>query len=592
MRKDFTVRWGLLLILTMTWAFGVMLLQRGILPENVRVSYETKRLSQREGTLPLKFEPNTDDAFSVWITMRLPRRYPHLFQVFGDDCINELIVNGRQVNGVPFCNFETGDTVDLSSHLHAGVNTMFARGNNTNGPGSVNIRVAHTDPTYLIFLAALSIALLIPFLAITALWKRLRSDSILWGVLCLGAFVRFNYMLMTPHWLRSYDSDGHVDYIQYLLTNLALPPPHGGWQFYHPPLYYFCAALWVTITETVFGVAHTVFTENLQIFSLVLSVGSLGVCVWLSGILFEESKERMDRALFLLLMAVFPGFVFFASRINNDLLLILFSFLSTGFLLRFWKNGHKREALIAMCFAALALLTKTNALVLAGVILACIALRPGTSRKQKIGIFSSCVLLLLLMTGWFFGPRFMDERNGKTFIVGNITSLDSTLLVPNTATALTVFNPVGVISHPFNHSRDDAERRQYFPEFFYKSAFFGEFMFATHLRPIAQSLLLLGMVSLILIVIGAIWTVRRCNDAVPLLLLTCGSLVAHSAYRILSPYSSIQDFRYSIILMIPLAAFAVRGARSLSEPWRSLASSLLLALAFASTVFLFALFTA
>jgi len=60
------------------------------------------------------------------------------------------------------------------------------------------------------------------------------------ALLWLGLFV--NNLPLLPGAV-GFDVDGHMDYIQYLLTRHRLPLPNEGWAMYHPPLYYFLSAV-------------------------------------------------------------------------------------------------------------------------------------------------------------------------------------------------------------------------------------------------------------------------------------------------------------------------------------------------------------
>jgi hypothetical protein len=150
-------------------------------------------------------------------------------------------------------------------------------------------------------------------------------------------------------------------------------------------------------------------------------------------------------------------------------------------------------------------------------------------------------------------------------IVGNAGNLNDALALRNDAAAYLVFDPVQVVLHPYASPWDDAQRRQYFWEYLFRSAFSGEFDFGDAHRAMQQWMLIGMLASLcVLAPIGIAWSLLRApRRSSPMLLLLALSLGAHAAFRWKYPYSSSQDFRYSTLLSIPLAAFALIGAEKL-----------------------------
>jgi len=71
-------------------------------------------------------------------------------------------------------------------------------------------------------------------------------------------------------WENSGDADNHAGYITYLLQHHQLPDfdPRGHWQFYHPPLHHMISALWLWLSEHVFGISNAAAQESLQTLSL------------------------------------------------------------------------------------------------------------------------------------------------------------------------------------------------------------------------------------------------------------------------------------------------------------------------------------
>jgi len=365
------------------------------------------------------------------------------------------------------------------------------------------------------------------------------------------------YLIVTPFGTRAHDVDGHIEYVRYILTHWTVPPAHEGWQFYQPPFYYIASAVWTRIFA-ITGVLRD--TDWMQWMALLCSCATLVIAAFIAWELFPRKQENGDKLRFLFLMMSFPGLVFFASRINNDVLVAPLGFLAMLFTLRFLRSTKVREWFLAILFVALGILTKTNVVLLLPAVLLSLLLVPNKLLRKRLHLMIMGCLLLFLVCGGFFFARMQAEGRSRSVIVGNIGSLNSGLLLKNGPSSYLTFNPVAIVRRPFNHPWEDAARRQYFPEYFFKSAFSGEFDFGRMARPLLQAVLLAWMALLPIMLLGLYKSLRKW-DAVSVVMITAflGVLGGHTAFRFLFPYSSSQDFRYSILLLIPLFFFLLKG---------------------------------
>ncbi len=101
-------------------------------------------------------------------------------------------------------------------------------------------RIQRVSPWDKISLATLFVILLAIFLTLFAVWQIFlprvdgREVAVLYGGFALQAV----YLSGTPCFLRSYDVEGHIQYINYVASHFALPGQQSGWETYQPPLYY------------------------------------------------------------------------------------------------------------------------------------------------------------------------------------------------------------------------------------------------------------------------------------------------------------------------------------------------------------------
>jgi len=523
--------------------------------------------------------PSSDKQQFLDLTFVLTLRPLHarIFQVVADDCIEKLTVNEQAAGGniIPFCDLAHGRVLHLGSLLHAGTNPVAMTIQNFGGPASYSWRIAWWDPLLLGIRALLLIGLLVSAVLIVKGLALSGSPRTLFGIFCFGAVLRLLYLFATPYQIRAYDADGHLEYIRYVAQHLALPPIKDGWEFYQAPLYYVFTGLWVHVA-TAFGRALPLLTRDIQwiaFFSSVLALAGLG---WIATLLFSH-KEKVERVLFFASLAVLPSLVFLSARINNDVFLVLWEIFCLGFLIKWWQSGRWLHWWIALLLLALSILTKTNGLLLVPVAFLLLVLKQHLSLRKKVLTGAISLLLLTLATGWMF-----TLRNGASLnqpLVVNTGNLSSALFVKNTVETFSEFNPLRMIVRPYNNPWDDAAGRQYFWEYFFKSAFFGEFDLGTTLKPLASAIILCGFLALLYAVYGAWMCIRKEGWLTLPLWSAAGLLLAgHALHRFVTPHSCAQDFRFSLLVSVPVIFFAVRGLHRIRSPFlRSMGVVVLLA---------------
>jgi hypothetical protein len=405
-----------------------------------------------------------------------------------DDCIEDLAVNGATVTdpSARFCDYENGRVLDLSPWLRTGSNQLRVTVRNSGGPSGLDV-VPRQDPFFWSFGAALVI---VAGLGAARLLRLLHAGKEQMALLCVflgGSVLRVLYMLQTPAGRRGYDSQGHLAYIRYLAEHWHLPPAHGGWEFYQPPLYYLLTAPLVRL-DTIRSASQTEILFHLQTVSLLLSVITLGVALWVVHMLFAPS-QRKEMILCGSLLSVFSGLVLFASRINNDVLVQLTSFLALALLIRFWKRPRTGDWIALSACIALGMLAKSNALVLLGLALVSLLFRRGIGLQKKLVLGALSIAAVVVVAGWFVVPRFLEARQASRFLVGNTDSLEADLRVPNSLDAFFGFHPLDMLEHPYNKTWDDSAGREFVWEFFLRSSLFGEFDFGEKLLPLSRLLL-------------------------------------------------------------------------------------------------------
>lgn len=124
---------------------------------NTRAVYQYDNRESHETAVPFVME-GEGDSFTVNVTFSLNALHASTFVIGGDDCLEEMMVNGEAVRNVAgLCNLHPGHAIHLPG-LNVGENTLSARVRDTGGKGGFMMRTSWLDPlllTLVLFMAAL-----------------------------------------------------------------------------------------------------------------------------------------------------------------------------------------------------------------------------------------------------------------------------------------------------------------------------------------------------------------------------------------------------------------------------------------------------
>ena len=509
-------------------------------------------------SLPL---PDSEQDVLVHVWSALPFG---VLEVHVDDCLQRVSANGKAIvdKRLPYCNWYDRVTIDVSDGVHIGSNSLTLRVRNGKGAGSVRVGAAHASWLFRFYLGSV-IALIAAF----GVWWFIRAKTIAAKVtvsfVIAGILLRIVYAAYTEFDTRAYDWDGHLEYIRFIADHWMLPVGNQGWEFHQQPLYYLFGGgvLWVMRVLH----AQDSFVPVMQFFSLIMSVGTLCIGAWIASMLFPEREKRsaFERFAFVGLVATLPNLVMFSSRVNNDVPTTLFVFLTIAFLVQWWKRASLESWAAVSGFAALALLTKSSALPVLVPIAIAFVLRKDSWKNRCINV-SFLALLLGIVLGGTFVVRVLVQGQHELVPVW----VTSGLRVKNFVGAYTTFNPWQVLMHPFNHNWIDDERRQYLCEYFFKSAFFGEWGFGSFFDTGATIVLSSALVLIPAWLWGVVRSLRK-PFAIPFMFgaFMATSLLALATFRYMHPNSSNQELRYIAFVILPMAYFLARGIASMRYRW-------------------------
>ncbi len=479
---------------------------------------------------------------NVSFTVDLPEKHTRYFLLPHTGNLVTLTVNGQKVSPDKISN-----EPDMGGVLKPGTNT-------------VNMRLFFNDPfsgVIVAFLPSLRNIVklahvflqLIILLSFSFLFYKIRRAVVqreIFLFIALGITLRSLYVSGSPWYFYGYDSQGHVDYIFYLVKHGMLPAGTALWQAHQAPLYYMLAAFFPWI-GTLVGWSPELSLFCIQSFGLLLSIGVLCTGVGAVHVFFQG---RMQRALAVALLAVAPPLVFLSSQISNDVLLIFFGVLWYASLQKFMLKPKAKQGMIVSLWLAFAILTKANAILLiAPTIVVFLFLVPLSFRER----LQHCGLLFLTspIWAWFYLWRFFSDH--AYGIVENAHLLSSAGRIDFTLKNLFIFNPFSLLLQPFVHHVSGPFRPEYFLESVLRSFQFGSSIYASFGR--YPLLFLLMLLPIGFFGIERLLRHRKYFPVVTLAFLFAGLVIFCFRY----PYTSSQHFRYIAIATLPMIYCVIEG---------------------------------
>ncbi len=228
-----------------------------------------------------------------------------------DDCIERLEVDGQVSLSIkPAPSLHSAYTeMPLLMWLASGPHSLRFTVRNLQGESWFDIKEAHGF-TWL----KVTVLLLWGFGAFALANRWGYAPWVGWPV-ALAGLLALQYLDVTTPWVRQHDVEGHREYIDHLCSNRTLPAVRQGWETWQPPLYYITAALWrVPFLALSFDDPF----RPIQFFGAVLYLATIVVGL---PIFRRLQLNGLEAAGALALLALIPGNLFFAGRINNDVLL-------------------------------------------------------------------------------------------------------------------------------------------------------------------------------------------------------------------------------------------------------------------------------
>jgi hypothetical protein len=493
-------------------------------------------------------------AFEVELELYKSVLGPNCIAVAPDDYLDAILVNGRAVQDAdwPIAYDPLGfKAVWVGSVLNTGANTVVFKMRNNGGNAGLRVGLHFLDPFFAIWsVIFISLSCVTSYLLLCRVAPGLGSYCS-WAII-LAIAIRILYFCCTPYYVRAHDLSGHLEYLAYVANKAELPPVSMGWETHQPPLYYWIAGVLVRCIGLNPGSAWAY--GQWQCMSLLLSIASVFVTVDLSRALFRSESKQWARIVFLVVCNFVPASVFYAGRISNDSAFAFLSFVWLAALVRWLLDGEEAALWVHCAALAFALVCKNSAITLLS-ISAAVLLYKCVTRKPWLKASLILVGAIVLVGGWYLVPRMVEQGVSDGALLGNVHLINRALRIPIDADTFLTFNPMKVFEIPFNDPWTDLNRRQFFWEYFVKSALFGEWPWGVGLMPAARGLVCATLPLICLIAIGGLVGVKNISGWLMGLCLSA-ILAAQILLVVRHPLACCEDFRFYLVLTIPIAYFA------------------------------------
>ena len=446
------------------------------------------------------FKSSKGGNTTATMVIDVPAIHATWYAIQVDDCLQELIINGLHVIPIAertFCSPHEGFHFPLGNYLSPGKNIVSMTISDIGTTVGIDLRPSPFDA--LIAITPLGImTVTIWYIATMYHAAKRRMKRSLLIPFFVGAFIRLMYVFGTSYSTRAHDADAHIDYIRYMFEYMKMPPAAAGWEFHQAPLYY---GFMATFMHLIGGVdaSFEALLPLLQGWSLLFSVVTLGGSLLILDLMSEQDDAR-TRWIGGAIIAFTPASVFFASRITNEGMSTMLGVLSLYATMRWWKKREVHQWSIAMILAGIGAITKISLITLFPLLLGLFALRYRRTLRLQWKRMAMTIGMIALIVGWLPLARLAEDDHSKVLSLGNI-GMDQNLSVDRSLKHMTMLNPIGMIQHPFNDSWSDEARRDYALEYFFRSAFFGEYQFE-HFRQVAPLAIFLAFLLLIPGIVG------------------------------------------------------------------------------------------
>lgn len=399
--------------------------------------------------------------------------------------------------------------------------------------------------------------------AVLLLWvlQRLRFDRWLVGIVVCAVVLYLTYTTYTDVTERNYDGPEHLFFANYLATQHRLPGPAACSICSHPPMYYVLCALVVAAARSL----RLMSTEcALQRLSLAMTIAFVVLGI---QTLRRMTPDRVAQRLGASLLAFWPTCVILSARVHDDPFQAALGAAIVYNLVSWQLDDRTPQLAWAIVLAGLAAFTKSNALAFVALVPLVVSVRCWQSSFQRrrmgqallswLACAASCSLAYLARS-----VQLMNSPCRRA--LGATCDVNREHFVGNGWRNYFTFDWRLFLGQPYLINDPYDTRSDHFLNMFFKSSLIGavppgpEFDDRTSAWvAMAMGYLLLVLLALLLVALlyrttwtgPAQWTLHLTA------LLLFGQLLA---LRMTVPLSMHADFRYVLVMLVPMAALYAR----------------------------------
>lgn len=195
---------------------------------------------------------------------------------------------------------------------------------------------------------------------------------------------------------KSFDAEGHIEYLQLLQQEFRVPLANEGWELYQPPLYY-ALHYWLPSLKSV------------QFAGVLWWVALSGIALATFSLLF---KEKVLVASGTLLVASLPVVIYLTPAIGNEFFSSVCISLALYLYVRFKRQPSLQRLALVGAVMGLSLLAKATAFVaLAAISLDFIVTKRTKNLVQNLKQLALMLCIAASISGWFYVRNFLAFGN-------------------------------------------------------------------------------------------------------------------------------------------------------------------------------------
>lgn len=412
--------------------------------------------------------------------------------------------------------------------------------------------------------------------------KKLNERRIILFLLTLSFIIRLTYMLNTPYDCRQYDTivsnnDGHEGYALTLFTSFKLPASNS-YQFYHPPLNAFIQAIFMHISEPILSIFpkkydlsnfHTLY-QSCQILSvLYVTITSL----FAYKILKEFNLSFKSRCLGFIFFAFFPRFIQLSAQLNNDMLCIMFCIIALYYSIRFYKEQTFKNIILESLMIGLAMSTKINGAIIciapAFIFLKILINEINTKNKKRIQELVIKYVVFLLICAplglWFQVYAKLRFNQNLGYVFDGLNDALSTKDHNFFERFLLIINFKEIFKNIYCLPFEDYSLFNYI----LKSALFGEFNYwqGEAFAILAILLNYIFIFTFVALLIKYLLNSKKEDFESKFFAFSIliSQIIMMIYFNIKMPYGCTMDFRYIVVILLPIAILISKSNDKLEE---------------------------